>query len=175
MKTTKLRTRIAVVVAGLVLFPMAAWAGQGLLTLPNQNLILRGTYAVTESPDGNIADCFQTQVYTAGGECVRIQVLQQDTDLEMVLVGPDGTVWRNDDGGGNLRPLIKARTPQGRGGWATVQLCHFAGGGAFGLANFRLKYGRFSLNSNQCANATAPLESPSANRTSEEGKEGEDH
>src|SRR6476620_11738929 len=46
-------------------------------------------------------------VYAGAGECLRIAVTVQYTDLIATLSAPGGTLFRDDDSGGSLRPLIK--------------------------------------------------------------------
>lgn len=111
--------------------------------------LLSGTY--THDQNSN-ADPFVMQVFTAGGECLRIDVLSEGTDLEAVLVGPDGRVWRVDDRPGSLLPLIKAITTAGVRGWCTLQLSHFAGSGV--NADFTVAIGRYNAANINCASPT---------------------
>lgn len=177
------RIRIAVTLAALVLAPMAAWAGQGIMdpsastcSATNcQGITLIGVYDVSLDQGDTVADCFRTQVYTAGDECVRLDVDQEQQDLELVLVCPDGTVWRNDDDDdrNDLRPLIKAETRTK--GWCAVQVCHYAGQGE-GMSQFRLRYGRYRLGNRNCAGRTQPLKDEdgvTSDFSSSEGKAGE--
>lgn len=94
---------------------------------------------------------FTIQVYSSGNECVRLAVTQQPSDLEIVLIAPDGTRWRDDDGGGSNRPLVKANTTVN--GWYTVHISQFAGG--TGAGNFTLRYGRYNSGNPNCATPSA--------------------
>jgi hypothetical protein len=111
---------------------------------------INGTYLLASTN----SQPFILQVYSSGNECVRLDVTSQGTDLEMVLVSPNGTVWRNDDRAGSLLPLIKANT-FGQG-WYTLQVAHF---NAFGgpSSNFNLRYGRYNSGNPNCSGATVPL------------------
>lgn len=152
----------AAFVLGLVLIALlasasVAGAGQGILDPRNTctanncgSVILRGAYDVSANGD---ADCFQTQIYTSGDECVRLHVVAQDDDLALVLACPGGSVWRDDDSGGGVKPLIKAETFTP--GWCTVQVCHFDGAGQH--ADFRLRYGRYDLGNRNCEEPTPSL------------------
>ena len=69
---------------------------------------------------------------------------------------PNGSVYRDDDGGGSLRPLVKiASTPNS--GWYTVQVAHYLG--APTNANFTLKYGRYNAGNINCSGGTVPVSS----------------
>lgn len=106
----------------------------------------------------NRSNPFVVQIYSQGNECVRLDVLQQNTDLEIVLVSPAGEIWRNDDSGSgacNLCPLVKALTSSN--GWHTLQVSHYAAGA--GTAQFRLQYGRYNAGNVNCSPAT-PVERP---------------
>ncbi len=102
---------------------------------------------------GRSAGNFDINVFAAAGECVRLDVISQRTDLEMVVVAPNGTVFRNDDRTtSDLRPLIKM-TPTSDNGWYTVHLAQFSGRAVD--ANFVLLYGRYNAGNPNCASATA--------------------
>lgn len=109
------------------------------------------------SPQQN-AEPFVLQVYSNAGQCLRLDVSVQDKDLEMVVVSPNGTVWRNDDRGpGNLKPLVAiSNTPDQ--GWYTVQISRF--NGAADYSNFVLLYGRYVSPTNpNCGTPTLPVAS----------------
>lgn len=113
-----------------------------------------GIYTVTRP--------YVTQIYSAGGECVRIDVTASVVDLEAVLVAPNGLIWRNDDrqaGKVDLKPLIKAITPTGQRGLYTLILSHFDGAGS--SANFTLAYGRYVAANPNCL-APTPATLPAA-------------
>jgi hypothetical protein len=83
------------------------------------------------------------QIATRPGECLRIEVTEQDTDLEAVLIAPNGTTWRSDNRpNGDLRPLIALNgAPQN--GWYTLQLSHAAGLPV--NTDFTLEFGRYPV------------------------------
>lgn len=95
---------------------------------------------------------FTIQVYSAGGECLRLDVTSQPSDLEMVVVSPNGTVWRNDDFNG-LLPVVRALTTVN--GWYTVHISHFSGSTGAGV--FVLRYGRYNSGNPNCSNPTPAL------------------
>jgi len=94
------------------------------------------------------------ELYAAPGECVRFFVTSTAFDSELTVIAPNGTVYRNDDGGGSLRPLVKIPSAPSQG-WYTVQVAHFAGAAI--NSNFTLLYGRYSAGNVNCANGTPPL------------------
>ena len=90
------------------------------------------------------------------GECLRFDVTgQQSFDLELVVVAPDGTVYRSDDRGpGDLRPLVKISAAP-NAGWYTVHVADFSGRPIEG--DFTIMYGRYpagNINCNDGTNAT---------------------
>jgi hypothetical protein len=88
------------------------------------------------------------QVFAGSGDCLRLDVTQQDQDLEMVAVAPDGATFRNDNrASGDTRPLV--RINGARSGWYTVQVGRFDGGAA--ETSFTLAFGRYNLNNPNCA------------------------
>jgi hypothetical protein len=87
------------------------------------------------------------------GDCVRLEVLSQQTDLEMYVVGPhvEQNRWYDDDSGTcDLCPLIKFQSPEQ--GWYTVVVSNFAGAPV--NADFVLSYGRYPGPNPNCANPT---------------------
>jgi hypothetical protein len=101
-------------------------------------------------------------VFSSGGECVRLDVISQNTDLEMVVVAPNGTVYRNDDRtGSDLRPLVKIDTTPNNG-WYTVHLARFDGSAV--NANFVLLYGRYNTGNVNCSNPTGGFIAPVATK-----------
>ena len=95
-----------------------------------------------------------TSVYAGAGECLRIAVTSQYTDLIATLSGPGGTLNRDDDGGGFLRPLIKL-DPAPHNGWYTFSLSTF--GAVPSTGNFEVRYGRYNHLNPNCATPTPPL------------------
>jgi hypothetical protein len=100
-------------------------------------------------------DPFILQIYTGGGECVRLDVTNQTHDLEMILISPTGRIWRNDDRAypNDRRPLIKAITDIN--GWYTLQVSHYTGGNV--IADFTLRYGRYNSGNPNCSSVTTPI------------------
>jgi hypothetical protein len=85
--------------------------------------------------------------------CLRIDVTAQGTDLEAVLIAPDGRVFRNDNRApGDLKPLIKVDAPP-RSGWYTLQLSQ--AGGLPVNADFTLAFGRYKKPNANCVPATS--------------------
>jgi len=153
-------TLIAVAPA-LTLAGGAAWAGMQVIDLTAEvtdeinfnTQKIRGQYVLDVNGEGQP---FFVQVWADVGECLRLDVETQQEDFELVVVSPDGTVWRNDDraGAADRRPLVKINgTP--KMGFYTVQVSAFNGG--LDTAEFRLKYGRFNVGSANCALPTASL------------------
>jgi hypothetical protein len=127
-----------------------------------RSVTVRGTYVHFQSDNATKAIPAVYQVFSNGGECVRLEVVFQaaDLDLEATLVCPDGTTWQDDDSAGNLKPLIKAITPS-VSGWCTLQLASYngdrSGGHRFvGERDFQFRYGRYPSNNLNCANPTVP-------------------
>jgi len=99
-----------------------------------------------------------TSAFAAPGECVRFDLISPPhpaPDMEIVVVAPDGTVFRNDDRNGALdrRPLVKIASA-GQNGWYTVRVGQFAGTPT--ETNIVLLYGRYSAGNPNCATPTPP-------------------
>ncbi|PON19139.1 hypothetical protein C2W62_04275 [Candidatus Entotheonella serta] len=91
------------------------------------------------------------------GQCMRFEVLAQDTDLEMVVVAPNGQVFRDDDSAGDRRPLVKIASALNVG-WYTVQVSSFDGmPPALAISNFVFSHGVYTPGNANCASATSPL------------------
>ncbi len=142
---TLLKATIAVAALSAVSLPVLA---TNLLGSTSSATISGTTFGF-----GPSAMPWTAEVYSGPNACLRIAVLSQATDLEAVVVAPNGTVYRDDDGGGSLRPLVKINgTPNN--GWYTVSINHFAGSAV--SANFTLSLQRLALNSASCLPATVP-------------------
>ncbi|MBC8121312.1 MAG: hypothetical protein H7Y22_05670 [Gemmatimonadaceae bacterium] len=116
-----------------------------------------GTYSRndidTSSTSNFRAVPFVTQVYSNGGECLRLSAVNQTADMEIVLVSPDGTAWRNDDFDSLLPRVVVNTTTRG---WYTLQVHHYTGGDS-GDDNFVVNYGRYNTgNSGNCTSTTSP-------------------
>lgn len=96
------------------------------------------------------------EIFAHQSHCLRVQVTAQDTDLEAVLVAPNGTVFRNDDSGitgCTLCPLVKVGNTPNQG-WYTLQISRFNGDGTF--ANFTVRYGLYRAGNANCTTPTTP-------------------
>jgi hypothetical protein len=118
--------------------------------------VIRGFLNAYKNPA--VAGEYVIKVHAASPQCLRLAVTTQIEDLEMDVVAPDpGVRFRDDDGNGFLRPLVKINGTQP--GWYTVILHHYAGAAVDSF--FAINYGLYDLNNANCANPTPPL-SPSA-------------
>lgn len=105
----------------------------------------------------NATNRWEAAVYAAPGECLRIDETDMRgdaTDDEMVVVGPAGDVWRNDDYNG-LLPRVAFVAPNN--GWYYVSIAH--NGGAALEHNLTVEYGRYEggASNPNCANPTPML------------------
>ena len=99
------------------------------------------------------------QVYSTAGHCLRLFVSSTFFDSKMVVIAPNGLVYRDDDSGGSLRPLVKiANAPVT--GWYTVQVAHWLG--APMNNNFTLLYGRYTAGNPNCFGETISLQPEAA-------------
>ncbi|MBC8121311.1 MAG: hypothetical protein H7Y22_05665 [Gemmatimonadaceae bacterium] len=122
------------------------------------SVAILGTYSRndidTSSTNNFRADPFVTQLYGDTGECLRLDTISQTADMEIVLVSPDGTIWRNNDRSNSTLPLVVANTTTK--GWYTLQVHHYTGGDT-GDDNFVVNYGRYNTgNSGNCSSTTSP-------------------
>ena len=104
-----------------------------------------------------VAQPWTTQVYAQPGECMRLSITTTAFDAKMEVVAPPGEVFRDDDSGGSLRPLVEIASAPNFG-WYTVQVAQFAGTPV--TADFTLKYGRYNNGNPNCAVPTSPLAQP---------------
>ncbi|MGQ0622790.1 MAG: hypothetical protein ACT4QA_23280 [Panacagrimonas sp.] len=148
--------------AALVLaaLPLVGNAGVGLVDPRNtstginsSSVAIRGNYVVDFN---NHSLPWVSPVFVGSGECLRIDVTTQNSDLEAVFVDAAGNIFRNDDRGGSgsnfLFPLLKISSAAR--GWGTLHITHFAGGGINGEFVFNL--GRYNSGNPNCATPTAP-------------------
>ena len=119
--------------------------------IDGSEIVLNGTLHDTNG----LTMPWTTSVYAQPGECMRLFVDSVNFDPKLTVIAPNGEVFRDDDSGGSLRPLVKiASTPVQ--GWYTVQVAQFAGAPQADT-DFVLKYGRFTAGNPNCANPTVPL------------------
>ena len=119
-------------------------------TLDGASIRLDGTLNDT---NGN-SQPWTAELYSRAGQCLRLFVTSTTFDSELTVVAPNGNVYRDDDSGGSLRPLVKvAYAPVT--GWYTVQLASYSG--APTNANFTLLYGTYTAGNPNCANGTTPV------------------
>lgn len=117
---------------------------------------------VTTSSSLNGIEPFVMQVMSTTQFCTRLDVLSQNTDMEITVISPDGTVFRNDDRPGDLRPLVVIPAGQTTG-WYTVQISRYNGVAPTPGAHYdaALSYGRYSGSTNpNCANPTPATLAP---------------
>ena len=144
---------------GLFLAPNNAWAGSRLFdgqdTCTTTNcgaVVFSGTPQRSANGD---SDPFTIQVFSAGNECMRLDVTEQGGDMEIVLISPSGRVWTNDDTNGS-RPLVKAITNVR--GWYTLQINQYNGlQPVSSVQYFTLAYGLYNNGNPNCASPTTAL------------------
>ena len=117
--------------------------------------------SVTESggtlqDPGNGSLPFVAQILAGQSECIRLEVFRQTADMKMTVTAPNGTVFRDDDSAGSLRPLVKFVAPIT--GAYTVTVAQFNGAPA--TANFGFFYGRYNGANPNCAAPTRPAFAP---------------
>ena len=118
-------------------------------TLDGSSIELNGTLNDT---NGN-SQPWTAELYAGVGECLRLFVTSTAFDAKLTVIAPNGTVYRDDDSGGSLRPLVRIANAPTQG-WYTVQVAHWAGSPI--NANFTLLYGRYSAGNTNCSIATTP-------------------
>ena len=94
------------------------------------------------------------ELFAGIGECVRFFVTSTAFDAKLTVITPNGTIFRDDDSGGSLRPLVEINGAP-VSGWYTVQVAQFAGQPQ--NANFALLYGRYNVNNPNCSTPTSPF------------------
>jgi hypothetical protein len=107
---------------------------------------------------GASAGVFTIDAFASPGECVRFDLISPphpSPDMELVVVSPDGQVFRNDDRNGatDRRPLVKIGSAPVNG-WYTVHVAQFAGTAT--ETNITLMYGRYPGGNANCAAPTSP-------------------
>lgn len=110
------------------------------------------------------------QVYAGARECLRLEVISQEADMEMRIVAPDGSkTWLSDDSGElpcPLCPVLAIPTRQ-QPGWYTVHVGEF--GGASVQANFTIAYGRYARTSPNCTASASPAGAAPARAIDKDG------
>lgn len=165
------RYALAAAAAGLLLSPHLASAGSLIWSPPSActtlncgATVLHANITSSLSNPGGSVEPFVIQVHSSPQYCLRLDVISQTTaagaaaDMELVVVSPDGAVWRNFNRSlTDRRPLIVVPRPPSQG-WYTVHISparamppgiHF---------NADLAYGRYTSASNpNCRPATNEL------------------
>jgi hypothetical protein len=94
------------------------------------------------------------ELYAGTGECLRLFVSSQAFDAKLTVISPNGEIFRDDDSGGSLRPLVEINGAP-VSGWYTVQVAGFSGLPQNGT--FTLLYGRYLFDNPNCSSPTQPL------------------
>lgn len=157
-------------IAKMVSIVMLSWLGNtnaaslfadpslSTCTVPNcQAAIIDRAVILSEQAVSGIASTtpWTGQFYSDGNECVRVEVITTspaNRDLTIHLVGPDLSVWTDDDSGVGFFPRVAANTlAPGR---YTVVVGLFAPTVINSNTRFRLSYGRYPLGNPNCDNPT---------------------
>lgn len=105
---------------------------------------------------------FLAQIYAGSGECIRVDLTgpngSGNSDFEMVLTAPNGTVWRNDNRPGATNPLIKVDSAPNNG-WYTLQVSQSAGALSPAGSHQTIfgAYGRYNASNINCDSPTPAL------------------
>ncbi|MBV8649575.1 hypothetical protein [Paludibacterium sp.] len=158
--------RIATALGAGLLMAGQAWAGSIIWTPPSactslncDATVLHANVTTSSTNPGGSVEPFVLQVHSSPQYCLRLDVFNQSARMQVVIVAPDGTVWRNfGRSAADPRPLVVV--PRGVQGWYTVQISLLGGStptpGVHYNADFA--YGRYtSLSNPNCANPTPPL------------------
>jgi len=121
---------------------------------------ISGADTFDDSPvrlDGTLHDTtnsrpWTAKVYAGTGECLRLFVISTAFDAKISVISPSGTIYRDDDSGGSLRPLVRINNTGA--GWYTVQIAHYLGQPQ--NANFTLLYSRYPAFNVNCETPTSP-------------------
>jgi hypothetical protein len=108
---------------------------------------------------GPSAGTFTIDAFATPDQCVRFDLISPPhpaPDMELVVIAPNGTVFRSDDRNGAVdrRPLVKIASAPNNG-WYTVHVSQYAG--AATETNIVLLYGRYPGGNPNCATPTVPL------------------
>jgi hypothetical protein len=158
-RTSQLCALIALLLGG----PSPAMAGElmpelNTCTAPDCGAtVIRGfVNGFTQTGFPNVAP-WVVQIFAARNECLRLRVIEQATDTELIVVAASLKAYRNDNGKVApcpKCPLVKLRTG-GVGGWHTVQV-NQAEGAVVGSA-FKLSFGRYNKDNPNCSPPTKPV------------------
>src|SRR5262249_17190737 len=106
-RQTMKRLATGVTLFGLVLAGTVAVLATNMIVSPTtcttaRNCNSRTIEGSVSGASGNLALPWTGEVFASAGECLRLDVLHQPPtpftgDLEMVVVAPNGAVYRNDD------------------------------------------------------------------------------
>lgn len=158
--------RLVVLISMMMFFSLSnvsaaslfADTAQSTCTTPNcQAAIIDKAVILSEQAVSGVASTtpWTGQFFSSGNECVRVEVLESspaDRDLTMHLVGPDLSVFTDDDSGTNLFPRIQANTiAPGR---YTVVVGLFAPTVFNNNTRFKLSYGRYPSGNPNCNTPT---------------------
>lgn len=167
------RYALAAAAAGLLLSSQLASAGSVIWSPPSActtlncgATVLHANITSSLSNPGGSVEPFVIQVHSSPQYCLRLDVISQTTaagaaaDMELVVVSPDGGVWRNFNRSiADRRPLIVVPKPPSQG-WYTVQISPARGVATPPGIHFNadLAYGRYTSTSNpNCRPATNEL------------------
>ncbi len=89
------------------------------------------------------------------GWCARFDVSAGFADLETIVVGPGGNVFRDDDGGLGNNPLVVISSANLTQGVHTVVIQHWAGTAVSG--GYTLKAAQYDAANPNCAGPVTPL------------------
>ena len=159
------------IVGGFLFSTHIASAGSVIWTPPSScttlncdATILYGNITSSSNGGGSV-EPFVLQLHSSSQYCLRLDVINQEeasggpADLEMVLVAPNGTVWRNNNRSAtDTRPLIVV--PSGIQGWYTLHISTANGVAALPGSHYNvdLAYGRYTSTTNpNCSHPTAPM------------------
>lgn len=108
------------------------------------------------TPDGSTIP-FTVEVIGNRNGCLRLDLdgQQNGTDMKMVVIAPNGTVYRNDDrASGDSRPLIKIASAPVQG-WYTVYVSQYNGRlQTPQFPSITLLYGQYNNGNPNCASPT---------------------
>jgi hypothetical protein len=145
-----------------------AWAGPQVEdTVSACNAINCGAMTIRGVHQPN--EAFLIQVYSAEGECFRLDVDSQTQDMAMSVLGPTVNIqgFSDDRDAADFRPLI-FQDPMPATGWYIVAISYFDIDPRVG--KFVLKYGRYPSGNPNCvapATASAPASSQGIKKLAE--------